>query len=163
MMDKNKVLGKALYFEFRKEQYTIQLVLTPESVNENGEYVPIKLMRRQISSYHPRKTWRFDNAGSGATNEHKERVLQFDNSFKQMETADAKYVGKMALQFVKPLLSQLHHQGWVLDKTPFAVEFAQEDATKISESATPQGLVRRILRTREALGYPTDLFKTSAE
>ena len=161
-MDKNKVLGKALYLEFRKEQYTIQLVLTPEAVNENGEYVPIKLMRRQISSYHPRKTWRFDSAGTGATNEHKDKVIQFDNSFKQFETADAKYLGKMALQFVKPLLSQLHHQGWVIEKSPFAIEFAQEDATKIAEGATPQGLVRRILRTREALGFPTDLFKTAS-
>lgn len=161
-MDKNKVLGKALYLEFRKEQYTVQLVLTPEAVNENGEFVPMRLMRRQISSHHPRKTWRFDNAGMGTINEHKERVMNFDGSFKQMETADAKYEAKQQLQFVKPLLSQLHHQGWVLEKSPFAVEFAQEDAMKIAENATPQGLVRRILRVREVLGFPTDLFATPA-
>ena len=161
-MDKNKVLGKALYLEFRKEQYTIQLVLTPEAVNENGEYVPIKLMRRQISSYHPRKTWRFDSAGLGSENSRKDAVIQFDSTFKQFETADAKYHAKTALQFVKPLLSQLHHQGWVMEKSPFAVEFAQEDATKIDEGSTPQGLVRRLLRTREALGFPTDLFKTAS-
>ena len=88
--------------------------------------------------------------------------MNFDGSFKQMETADAKYEAKQQLQFVKPLLSQLHHQGWVLEKSPFAVEFAQEDATKIAEGSTPQGLVRRLLRTREALGFPTDLFKTAS-
>ena len=80
-MDKNKVLGKALYLEFRKEQYTVQLVLTPEAVNENGEYVPMRLMRRQISAYHPRKTWRFDTAGSGVINERKDALLNFDSTF----------------------------------------------------------------------------------
>jgi hypothetical protein len=161
-MDKNKVLGKALYLEFRKEQYTVQLVLTPEAVNENGEYVPMRLMRRQISAYHPRKTWRFDTAGSGVINERKDALLNFDSTFKQFETADAKYHAKTSLQFVKPLLSQLHHQGWTMEKSPFAIEFAQEDASKIADNATPQGLVRRILRTREALGFPTDLFATSS-
>lgn len=161
-MDKNKVLGKALYLEFRKDSYTVQLVLTPEAINENGEYVPMRLMRRQISVHSPRKTWRFDSAGVGAMNSQKETVLQVDNTFKQFETADAKYVAKTALQFVKPLLSQLHHQGWVMEKSPFAVEFSQEDAQKVEQSATPQGLVRRILRVREALGFPSDLFATAS-
>lgn len=157
-MDKNKVLGKALYLEFRREQYTVQLVVTPEAVNENGEYVPMSLMRRQISSYHPRKSWRFDNAGNAKNAERKVEVLNLDGSFKELPLDSAKFSGKMGLQFVKPLLSQLHHQDWKMEKTPVMIEFSQEDAEKISKSETPQGLVRRILRVREALGFPSDLF-----
>ena len=161
-MDKNKVLGKALYLEFRKEQYTVQLVITPEAVNENGEYVPLTAMRRQISAYHPRKTWRFDKAGSSAIESRKNDVLNVDFSFKEMELDKAKYYGKMNLQFVKPLLSQLHHQGWSLQNKPVAIEFSQEDSMKIGANETPQGLVRRILRVREALGFPSDLFAVTS-
>ena len=161
-MDKNKVLGKALYLEFRKEQYTVQLVITPEAVNENGEFVPMTLMRRQISSYHPRKTWRFDNAGNAKIAERKNDILNVDFSFKEMELDKAKYYAKMNLQFVKPLLSQLHHQGWNLEKNPVAIEFSQEDSMKIGKNETPQGLVRRILRVREALGFPSDLFAVAS-
>lgn len=157
-MDKNKVLGKALYLEFRKEQYTLQFILTPEAVNEAGEYVPLTLMRRQISAYHPRKTWRFDNAGHGKRIERMNDVLNVDFSFQGMELNQAKYYAKRDLQFVKPLLSQMYHQGWKLEHKPVAVEFSQEDSQKISENATPQGLIRRILRVRDAVGFPKELF-----
>ncbi len=160
-MDKNKVLGKALYLEFRREKYTLQLVLTPEALDENGEYQPITLMRRQISSFSPRKTWRFDNAGNTVKQERKDAVLGLGTEFKEIgDEMTAKYLSKTSLQFVKPLLSQIFHQGWKLEKTPLAVEFSLEDLALIRENNTPQGLVRRILRSRDALGFDKNLFAT---
>lgn len=161
-MDKNTVLGKALYLEFRRDQYTIQLVFTPETIDENGEFVPLTLMRRQISNYHPRKTWRFDNAGTSAVATHKAEVLSSisGNTFLEFDEPTAKFHAKTALQFAKPLLSQLFHQGWKLEKSPFAIEYSFEDLTLIRSGSTPQGLVRRILRSRDALGFDKNLFAT---
>jgi hypothetical protein len=159
-MDKNTVLGKALYLEFRRDQYTIQLVFTPEAVDENGEFVPVTLMRRQISNYHPRKTWRFDTAGHQARIDHKSEVMDTDGKFKEFDEATAKFHAKTALQFAKPLLSQLFHQGWKLENKPFSLEYSFEDLALIRSNSTPQGLVRRILRSREALGFDKNLFAT---
>lgn len=162
-MDKNKntVLGKALYLEFRRDKYTLQLILTPEALDENGEYQPITLMRRQISSFSPRKTWRFDNAGNSAKQERKDAVLGLGSEFKEItDLTTAKFLSKNSLQFVKPLLSQVFHQGWKLEKQPVAVEFSLEDLMLIREQNTPQGLIRRVLRSRDALGFDKNLFAT---
>ncbi len=160
-MDKNTVLGKALYLEFRREKYTLQLVLTPEALDENGEYQPLTLMRRQISSFSPRKTWRFDNAGNAVKQERKDAVLGLGAEFKEIgDETTAKYLSKNTLQFIKPLLSQIFHQDWKLEKQPIAIEFSLEDLTLIREGNTPQGLIRRILRSRDALGFDKNLFAT---
>lgn len=160
-LNKNTVLGKALYLEFRRDKYTLQLVLTPEALDANGEYQPTYLMRRQISSFSPRKTWKFDNAGNATKNARKDVVLGLGSSFKEIdELSTAKFLSKEALQFVKPLLSQVFHQGWKLEKHPVAVEFSLEDLNLIRENSTPQGLVRRILRSRDAFGFDKNLFAT---
>lgn len=157
-MDKNKVLGKALYLEFRRGAYTLQLVVTPEAIDENGEFRPTTLMRRQISEHHPRKSWRFDTAGNSQRTTRQSEVVTPEGSFKQFDLAEGKFKAKEALQFVKPILSQVFHQGWELQKQPVAIEFSLEDLALIRENNTPQGLVRRILRSRDALGFDKNLF-----
>lgn len=159
-MDKNTVLGKALYLEFRRENYTLQMVLLPDSIDETGNYTPVTLMRRQISSYHPRKSWRFDKPSYSLVPELKGIAVDMENKPLVLDVDTAKVVAKTHLQFVKPLLSQLHHQGWTLQKQPVAVEFSHEDRTLVEGKNTPQGLVRRILRSREAFGFDKELFAT---
>lgn len=160
MMDKNTVLGQALYLEFRRGQYTLQLILTPEVIDENGELRPTTLLRRQISETHPRKSWRFDNAGHTKAVERK-AVLEPSGEFKKYDLAEAKFLAREALQFVKPILSQVHHQGWELQKQPVAIEYSFEDLTLVRSQNTPQGLIRRVLRSRDALGFDKNLFAMS--
>lgn len=159
-MDKNTVIGKALYLEFRRENYTLQMVLLPDSIDELGNYKPVSLMRRQISSYHPRKSWRFDSPSYSTTPTLKEYAVGADNTMNVLDLTTAKFVAKMNLQFIKPLLSQVHHQGWTLQNKPIAVEFSHEDRTLVEGKNTPQGLVRRILRSREVFGFDKELFTT---
>lgn len=157
-MDKNKVLGKALYLEFRRGSYTLQLIVTPEAKDENGEFRPVTLMRRQISETHPRKSWRFDNAGNSVRAIRQADIIEPTGNFKTFDLADAKFKAKEALQFIKPILSQVFHQGWELQKQPVAIEFSAEDLALIRDNATPQGLIRRVLRSRDALGFDKNLF-----
>ena len=157
MMDKNTVLGKALYLEFRRGQYTLQAILTPEVIDENGELRTTTLMRRQISEHHPRKSWRFDSA-STVKRAERNAIRHPDGTFKEYEISEAKFLAQEALAFVTPLLSQVHHQGWTLQKQPVAVEYSFEDLTLVRSQSTPQGLIRRVLRSREALGFDKNLF-----
>lgn len=157
-MDKNEVLGKALYLEFRRGSYTLQLIVTPDAKDENGEYQPPRLMRRQISETHPRKSWRFDNAGDSRRALRQADLVEPSGNFKQVDLAEAKFRAKEGLQFIKPILSQVFHQGWELQKQPVAIEFSLEDLTLIRAQNTPQGLIRRVLRSRDALGFDKNLF-----
>ena len=157
MMDKNTVLGKALYLEFRRGDYTLQIILTPEVVDENGELRTTTLMRRQISEHHPRKSWRFDSART-ADRALRNVVRNPDGTFKEYELSEAKHFAQQGLAFISPLLSQVHHQGWTLQKQPVAVEYSFEDLALVRSQSTPQGLIRRVLRSREALGFDKNLF-----
>jgi hypothetical protein len=149
--------GKALYLEFRKDNYTYQVIITPPAIDIEGNYVPASAMERRISSWHPRRNWNFSSVPTNA-----DFALQrdADGSFSQMpDTAQAQFVASVHIKrLIARTLDSLFHKGWTLFKQPVAVEATYKDLALIKSGKTSNDLVRRIERSRKAFGFPEALF-----
>jgi hypothetical protein len=149
--------GKALYLEFRKDNYTYQVIITPPAIDIEGNYVPASAMERRISSWHPRRNWNFSSVPTNA-----DFALQrdADGSFSQMlDTAQAQFVASVHIKrLIARTLDSLFHKGWALLKQPVAVEATYKDLALIKSGKTSNDLVRRIERSRKAFGFPEALF-----
>jgi hypothetical protein len=159
-LSKTTVLGRALYLEFRQGEFTAQVVLMPECVI-GLQFKGMRVMRRTISALHPRKSWRFSSVDSATREAHKTRVDLSTGTgvMIPVENLDmAKGYAQENLKFVGSILQQLHHQSWVLEKQPIAVDFSYEDFLDAEAGKTPAALVRRINRSRAAFGFSEDLF-----
>ena len=51
MAEKDKVIGKALYAEFRSGVQTYQLMITPDGITSGGKYVPLTVMPTSAYSH----------------------------------------------------------------------------------------------------------------
>jgi hypothetical protein len=150
-------VGKALYLEFRREQYTYQIIITPEAPSlDNAKVYNSTVMARRISTYHPRRNWGFAgnpiNIGVKASRDAM-------GAFEPMTEEDAKvYASTRIERQLMSTLNQLAHKGWTLFKNPITVEATYKDMDSIAESKTPNDLIRRINRTRTANGWGEALF-----
>ena len=148
--------GKALYLEFRKENYTYQMIVTPPAIDVAGNYIPACLMERRLSSYHPRKNWNFSSVTQNDTYAIARNV---DGDFEQLDIELATKVGALHIQrLIARTLDSLFHRGWKLYKQPVAVEATYKDLTTIKSGKTSNDLVRRVERSRKHFGFPEELF-----
>lgn len=154
------VAGLALYLEFRKTDYTYQVIITQPFVGrENNKPHRSRIMRRRMNSYQTRKNWHFSTAtGSNA------RVLPDTTGrlrFTQLDQNDAKVFAAESMGGTITLFNQLFHQEYTLMK-PLMVEMTYEDVETLLQNKTPNNLVRRIQRTRVAQGFGEEIVPTTA-
>lgn len=130
-----KVVGKALYLEFRySDAYGVQLLFAPETSNPDGSVNPFTVYRRQVSQYRPRSQWRTTTAPLG--------------------TLDL----SVALSGTEGFLLSLHRRGWRLYKRAIVVDVTAADAQDLRVGKLPYKVMGRVKRCRKALGFSEDLW-----
>lgn len=147
-------VAKALYLEFRLDNNTYQIVLTPEVVDLHGNVRKSTALTRKISVWHPRRNWNFEVS--------RESILtgRRDPATGGALPADPDTATDLAFTSL-PIglaqnLSRLVSQNYVMFQKPVVVELSYEDVDTISAMKTPIGLIRRIQRTRVANGWGED-------
>jgi hypothetical protein len=156
--DSTILVGKALYTEFRKDGHTLQIIFTPEAMLAD-DYVPATIWRRQISSWNPRKPWRAYSQEWATLNERREyRKNNAGNPPTISDKDEAITYSVKGLLFIDRTFASLTDQGWSLYKEPLVIDFSQEDLDNTKTWATPTALIRRITRSRKAVGFDDALF-----
>lgn len=145
MAEKNKVVGKALYVEFRNGTQTYQMLLTPDGVSSSGRAVPSTMYRRQISKSKPRRAWKTYSLPA--------LPLNAFGAYETQSLDDAAQSANSRIDYMTTTLSQLNSYGYKLYKNPILVEVAQEDLESIRLSKTPYKILGRITRVRRTLGF----------
>lgn len=157
---KKDAAGKALYLEFRKDAYTFQMIFTPWAITLENEVVPFANLRRRISTYHPRRNWTIDKNFGPSSYPAPPRDAY--GEFEKLDLDQAKEHAGQNVSAVAHQFNQLYAQGWTLYQRPLAVEFSYEDLANIRDGKTPNGLYRRIERSRKALSWGESLFNSVA-
>lgn len=139
----SKAATTALYAEFTRDTKTYQLILVPETTDYlTDEKRPMVSMYRQVTQAHPRRPWT-TNLADPTTSETS--LLNTEDTVKQALSM---------LDRTFDLLESLNRGSWELVKFPIAVEVSDEDLEALhNPDKTPNALVRRILRSRDAAGY----------
>lgn len=151
-----KVVGKALYLEFRRGTETNQVIITPEAVNASGKYVPISTYRRRITKANPRSTWKqMSTAFRSETDLTTGQLVQLGKEHALSTVRDR-------ISYADSLFAQLINSGWQLYKEPIAVEVTFDDLEDIRMSKTPYKILGRITRCRRTLNFGEALFNESA-
>lgn len=150
MADKDKVIGKALYMEFRNSNYTYQTIMTPDGITNEGRPVPATLYRRQISKLTPRKTWKTYSLPNLTRDE-------FGN-YTKSSVEDAQATVRTRIQYLETIVSRLEASSYKLYKQPIVVEVSAADLNDIRNSKTPYKVLGRITRLRRHLGFGEQLF-----
>jgi len=145
MADKDKVIGKALYMEFRSTGQTYQMLLTPDGISSNGRAVPSTLYRRQISKSKPRRAWKTYSLPA--------LPLNAFGAYETQSKDDATQAAETRANYIATTLTQLNSYSYKLYKSPILVEVAQEDLESIRLSKTPYKILGRITRVRRTLGF----------
>jgi hypothetical protein len=146
MADKDKVIGKALYLEFRSTGQTYQVLLTPDGISSNGRAVPVTMYRRQISKLKPRRAWKTYSLPALPVNSF--------GAYDQAASKDeATNIVDSRLSYMATTFTQLNSYHYKLYKQPLFIEVAQEDLESIRLSKTPYKILGRITRVRRTLGF----------
>lgn len=156
---KKDAVGKALYLEFRKDQYTYQVVITPHAITLENEVVPPAFIRRRVSVWHPRRNWQLDKL-----NRVEVPTRDADGNFEQNSVeVGVENFAETAYGFIKGQFNNLLAQDWKLYERPLVVEFSYEDLSAIRDGKTPNQLYRRIERSRKAVSWSDELFNAEVE
>jgi len=145
-----KSIAKALYIELRKYSSTAQIILIPAlKIDASGTAQSMRVLNRQISASHPRRSWRFYKSSVPA---------------ELFETPDLDLAITQAIPFIQDIEAYFYgfkKAGWEVYKNPVAVELTYEDIREVQEAKTPQAFMRRLTRARVGAGYDEELFQTS--
>lgn len=161
MSDHAELIGKALYLEFRKGVNTAQIIITPEGIDKEGNYVPVSTWRRQISTWSPKKPWRCYTSPSEAKLAERKAQCVGKIAENPADTDNAE-----AMEMIVALtttLNNLYDNKWELYKEPIVLDFSMEDLLNTKAWETPSALVRRIMRARKELDFPDELLNETAE
>jgi hypothetical protein len=154
--------GKALYLEFHKGSYTSQVIFVPAVVGLDNKVIASRVMRRVISTSHPRKTWSiFKALGEHVANP--EANLERDSDgvlIKRSETPNKDFFVENLSYNSIHTIRDFTRLGWGLFKKPLVVEVSYLEMSELSSGKTPNSLVRRVLRARTGLGWGDSLFET---
>ena len=146
MADKDKVIGKALYLEFRSTSQTYQVLITPDGISSNGRAVPATMYRRQISKSKPRRAWKTYSLPTLPVNSFGiyDQAASKDEA---LNTVEAR------MNYMATTFTQLNSYHYKIHKQPLFIEVAQEDLESIRLSKTPYKILGRITRVRRTLGF----------
>lgn len=155
------VVGKALYLELRKDNYTYQMIITPPATNAEGGVIPACVMERRLSSWHPRKNWNFSSVpttGDFVLPRQASGEFQQETDLNRVKHISATHLHRL----VSKTIDSLIHRDWKLLKQPITVEATYKDVELIKSGKTSNELVRRIERSRKAFNFPEALFDAPA-
>lgn len=141
------VVGYAVYFEFRKQAQTWQMLITPESREAS---MPASMFRRRLNPAQPRKMWK-QIASTTMANV----AVTAPGSL-----ADSP---ESRLGFVKAMLDSLILNGWKIYRQPIVVECTNEDMQHVRLGKAPYKIIGRVLKSRKALRFPDKLFGEVSE
>lgn len=148
MLDHTKeVQGVAVYMEFSRGSATMQVIITPDGFDSDGNNTQALLYRRVVSNISPKKQWRTSSIGRPS-------VVSVENDGKQV-------FAEGRLSFAHHLFSGLVSGGWTLVGEPLRVEVSKKDMDSCRAHKTPAKVIYRINQSRVAAGYPAELFPTS--
>lgn len=149
--------GKALYLEFRREQYTYQMVVMPDTLALDGStIIPATTMSRRTSIWAQRRNWGFTSSGRGRVILERDPVAGFSQVSPEIALEkSAEIYNALGLSST---FDSLFHKGWTLFRGPLVVEFSYNDIMVAYGSKTPNDLIRRIQRTRIADGWGESFF-----
>lgn len=154
------IVGKGLYLEFvpandPTSTKVMQVLFTPEGIDENGNYAQFSMHSRTVADHSPRKQWRITKCGTdnktlltsgeviGQTKAQELAVQMIDRYEKSLKKA-------VAPDATKPV-------EWALRGKPIAVEITSFDLVEVNEWKTPAPALRRIQKCRVALDFPEKL------
>lgn len=151
------LIGKALYLEMisPRQSDTNQILLVPMGIS-GGKIIQPTMLRRTVNNWSPRAQWQLDKiqtrqlatVPSGTT-----------ATFAPATDEDALALSLEVLAPIKNQLAYLLEKDWKLrDGKMLSVEVSEQDLIDLNNWTTPQGLIRRVLRTRKEAGFPEELF-----
>jgi hypothetical protein len=146
--------GKALYLEFRNKQYTYQVVVVPHSISLENEVIPPVFMRRRVSIWHPRRNWQITKF-QGVPTPERDAYGAFSKNLSEVSSEE--FVEK-TYHYVAKTFDNLFSQDWKLYERPLVVEYSYEDLALLANGKTPNGLYRRIERSRKAVSWGDSIF-----
>lgn len=145
-------VGKAVYLEFRRNTATYQLLITPAGkiqVDDQEMHVDSVIFRRLVSEKAPRSQW---------------RTNRLRNTYQDAPTQSADSVAPILEDSwrksgVNYQISALGDPSrWELYKQPVAVEVSEEDLKDAYTNSTPNSLIKRVRKAREALGFEESFY-----
>lgn len=160
-MATGKIIGKGLYLEFVPVDQTdpmavatkvLQVLFTPEGVDEQGNYAQFAMCSRTIADYSPRKQWRVTKCGKDNT-----------TKFGTVTSIEAQELGmEMIARFTRAVEKAVYPSGtgeavWKLRGKPIAIEITSFDLEEINKFSAPNPALRRIQKCRVALDFPEKL------
>lgn len=149
MSNKPQVQGMGIYLEFpnANDTQTTQILITPQGKDEKGNLVDMAIITRSVSEWSPRKQWR--------TN-----FIRPDKATEELAPAD-KALG-MTGQVEKILQRQMMYGLETLrGSRPIVFEMTDVDFTDVRAWKAPASALRRIQKTRVAIGFPEKLFTST--
>ena len=149
------VVGKALYLELRRGDYTNQIIITPEGLTASGKYVPTTTYRRRISALSPRKTWKHVSSVYATERNIDGTLYALDRDHALATVADR-------LSHTNSLFTQLIAGNWKVYKQPIVVEVTKDDLEDVRMGKTPYKILARITRSRRKLGFAEELFDAAS-
>jgi hypothetical protein len=153
------LVGKALYLEFRKGVNTAQIIVTPESLSTGGSLQPAGSWRRQISTWSPKKPWRFYVGADYALMSDRRATVSASHTLvlPNPELDVAREMGASLVGTLATTLNNLYNNDWKIYQKPIVVDYSAEDSENTVKMETPAALIRRILRARKELGFADEL------
>jgi hypothetical protein len=150
MADKDKVVGRALYAEFRSGSQTYQMIITPDGLTTDGRNVPSTIYRRQVSATKPRRAWK--------TYALPKLQQETTGVFSALPEEQALSTASSRLTYIESSFSRMEGYGYKLYMKPLIIEVSQADLDDIRAAKTPYKILGRVTRVRRALGFGEKLF-----
>jgi hypothetical protein len=174
------VVGKALYLEFlldKESEYVQQIVMFPDVVIEGKYYLP-SVASRWLAHHSPRGQWRFRGVWSDDKDSLKEfateasinkwavdgtpaRVFKNYDELNPSSEVEDKVItdfAQIAYEHVFGALFDLYDasQQQIVVR-PVAIEVSEHDMREVASRTFPQAVMRRIIRSRKAAGFPEEI------
>lgn len=144
--NKPRLEGMGVYLELPNEtgNQTTQIIITPQGKDEKSNDVDMAIISRTVSDWSPRKQWRVN-------------LVRLSAEEKAMSAQDQAV--KMSEQVERTLKRQMMYGLGKLRKQPIVFELTDVDFADIRDWKAPASALRRIQKTRVALGFPEKLVK----
>jgi hypothetical protein len=157
-MDAQQTLaGQALYLEMTNlpKNDTVQILLVPMGIIGGTVSSPV-MLRRTVNQWSPRAQWQIDKIQTSPVPTVPSGTTA---TFGTMSDEEAEQLSLEVLAPIRNQLQYLMEKGWTLrDGKLLSMEVSQQDLIDVNGWSSPQGLLRRVLRTRKEAGFPEELF-----
>lgn len=158
----NSEYAIAAYLEFHGDPsggQVAQFFVLPEFKRPStGTIVPMQIMTRTVSKANPQKSWRFASPENAVPSRavwdagDNQPIRGTDGDFSLYETLkdSSEYYSNIS----GPLTS-MQSQMWRYAYPSQVIGISEMDAEDIAQAIPPRGLRDRLIRLREAQGYPS--------